>query len=883
MLPPRPPPASCGLNVHNALRSPLGLTFIAFSDPSPSSDPSRCTARRRAFSWGRYGRFTSTLNDQCEQIDSVIDRRQYSRRQKQITPQRSWGWRLTGSFGCQDPQERVPDANESPPGTYNAVRSKARHTESQEVSSIEKRNSLISQRIRLLSKQLDEDPYGVLFGKRNDWVEKSPIWSPHTLLKSIGWVSRSNGQFVHTQSGPDTNPRDRTDVEYEIDPITLRKVPKTHNASPPSSEIFHIPIKTYSSSTLPKSDCVPADSRETDGRQAVRSHDRVRRSATNDHEDPTGSASWLTRERFSEENSESVANASERQSSQIVKPTSVGHQHEKRIPSSIEPSSESRKEDLDLLRTSDVRAGAGIIKGSVGRTKSDESVPKRDDLEKAFNTHYEADGSGENIPNMPKHRERNNVQPNPKNGQNIQPKASRKSSPSEASASIEAENRVQSLENSYVADIVAQEATIPQVEVRSNPSGPSQGNQTSTKPLAGETISLGAEGDMSERVTMFAGRTSSDKQTIEKDAQELKDRALVREIRNIYEGEYGTIDVSHRQPVVNEDSSTNHTSLARELRECETKLHRIALRTESIEMELSRLEARTASNPVTPTEETVNISQQVGLDATGEAFEAAEENHPLGHQAEQSDPTTTKVKTVNLEKSQTSSRPVVYKVLAYDPTSQAISSAITTSSPNSEHLSREKSLGPSDVLPQLNNPALFLPHFASLNQAGYEIMSGGGDVLVFKKVRDIEPPTPASEPVELAADDPSNFDRPPPYSPVNPIDGTIATGNFASPTGFVNHDRIFPLPTPAEEESPGIVADSTPSAGDKVHREEAVFSGGSRWQEPQQRREKPKSRIPKTIKRVLWIGVWVAGCSYAVGVVSEFFRTGGSSGSIQGF
>ncbi|WYZ46017.1 hypothetical protein EsH8_IX_000242 [Colletotrichum jinshuiense] len=78
--------------------------------------------------------------------------------------------------------------------------------------------------------------------------------------------------------------------------------------------------------------------------------------------------------------------------------------------------------------------------------------------------------------------------------------------------------------------------------------------------------------------------------------------------------------------------------------------------------------------------------------------------------------------------------PTIYKILAYDPKSQAINTAETTSVvPDSA-----TPLTPAEVLLQLSNPTRFFPYFSSLQREGYEIVSGSGDVLVFRKVREAE-------------------------------------------------------------------------------------------------------------------------------------------------
>jgi hypothetical protein len=92
------------------------------------------------------------------------------------------------------------------------------------------------------------------------------------------------------------------------------------------------------------------------------------------------------------------------------------------------------------------------------------------------------------------------------------------------------------------------------------------------------------------------------------------------------------------------------------------------------------------------------------------------------------------------------------------------------------------------------------------------------------------------------------------------------TSNFSrlSPTGFVNHD----LPS-----DPPFVS------GIDVRREEPVFSGrGNGWQEQEDGTERSGRRAKKAGRGLLIGAAWVAACSYAVGVVAEFFKTGGSDG-----
>ncbi|PHH87372.1 hypothetical protein CDD83_8970 [Cordyceps sp. RAO-2017] len=121
-----------------------------------------------------------------------------------------------------------------------------------------------------------------------------------------------------------------------------------------------------------------------------------------------------------------------------------------------------------------------------------------------------------------------------------------------------------------------------------------------------------------------------------------------------------------------------------------------------------------------------------------------------------------------------------YKILAYDAASDSINVAETSSA---VHEAASTS-SPAAVLTQLSNPFKFLPHFASLQAQGYEIASGGGDVLIFRKVREGAKQTAAAAAAEALAARRAQ--------PVNPVDmmGKPVMGNFASPTGFVNYDAV---------------------------------------------------------------------------------------------
>ncbi|KAF9874761.1 hypothetical protein CkaCkLH20_07898 [Colletotrichum karsti] len=204
------------------------------------------------------------------------------------------------------------------------------------------------------------------------------------------------------------------------------------------------------------------------------------------------------------------------------------------------------------------------------------------------------------------------------------------------------------------------------------------------------------------------------------------------------------------------------------------------------------------------------------------------------------------------------SEPVLYKILAYDPTMQSITSAETTSVvPNSA----ATPLSPADVLPRLSNPTKFFPYFSPLQKEGYEIVSGSGDVLVFRKVRDAEVDQSAAPVAQTPIiEKPTTYQAP----KVNPIDmmgsdPVVPSAYSSSPTGFLNYDY------------PGAEAeDKPPPPSSPLRRRNTISCDNQDFS----RRKPKRSRT----RRVILGAAWLGGVSYAIGVVGEYFKTGGQDG-----
>ena len=179
-----------------------------------------------------------------------------------------------------------------------------------------------------------------------------------------------------------------------------------------------------------------------------------------------------------------------------------------------------------------------------------------------------------------------------------------------------------------------------------------------------------------------------------------------------------------------------------------------------------------------------------------------------------------------------SASPATYRVLAYDPFTMQVTTADTDSSLASSH----KILHPSDVLPRLSNPAQFLPYFEEMRKEGYEIVSGGGDILVFKRFFY----------VDKRPSDKSSLET-------KEHEDTTADGVLKE-----LQDQAA-LKSPQLTESSSAETSKTESETEIPLREQ-------------------RSAFNNAIRRMLFTGTAAAGTCYAFGVVVEYFRTGGSDG-----
>lgn len=291
---------------------------------------------------------------------------------------------------------------------------------------------------------------------------------------------------------------------------------------------------------------------------------------------------------------------------------------------------------------------------------------------------------------------------------------------------------------------------------------------------------LQGEGDMASNVHEFAGRDrwykrkaphAMDEKDAEMDAKLKKlarDRALIAEVRDIYESSYGTIDTKHRQShVLDSVRSTDPDSETVTTSSGKVGLHAQLPSTSATESSQGLDESQSS--------EAMTIIQKL-FGQLREAQSIIQDFRcQTKHNLSPGDPQITALKTPDtFEKSliqivrtseqlarirssgkidrgfvgalthrfsipllsktnklevQNATKPT-YCILAYDLATQNVKSAeVTTLEP----FSKEESLLPLDALSRLNNPGKFLPHVISLGHQGYKPVSATNNIAVFKK------------------------------------------------------------------------------------------------------------------------------------------------------
>ena len=296
--------------------------------------------------------------------------------------------------------------------------------------------------------------------------------------------------------------------------------------------------------------------------------------------------------------------------------------------------------------------------------------------------------------------------------------------------------------------------------------------------IASQSQALLAEQEESlARTRALREGTAKLKETAMRDKE--SELSLARALKSIYEDEYGSIDQEHRQVAT---ASSPKLEVARKLA------------------------------PASSGSETRQSS-----DSTGSLPSSSFSSSP---------------RSEGLTKSVLSaaSSPTVYKVLAYDSSTLQITIAETTSSSSAASTAtvspsrnttpegeKHIPMHPTEILSRLNNVAKFLPYFADMERNGYEMVSGSGDVLVFKKVRtarDLQIPKSEIIPQITAASPMSSSSPSFPASPSTSFQDRPAVSS------------VNPTTSSPASASPSL-QQSDASFNPRVQRQEPVFSGSS--------------------------------------------------------
>ena len=422
----------------------------------PQPSPSCLLSTVRTFWWGRNGYTNKRYAGQAKSVRWLeahqrIAKYRSGKGLQGLQQALSWaeglplnqyrpsqGWRLSSSWGKSN--GKWPESNQLPKDRDQEEADRERNWRNE----YEQRKEEIASRYEALKKKIEEDPYGMLFGNRH----MRSLWDPYMLYDSLisrksqneghGTRSSKEQSNIHKSNSFASNTRDSTtklkhnDVkipnqggsdrapttgaetlletfseDYDIDPITLRKVPRNEPVLTPNKS-FDIPVKKYveAESKLSKPAELTNDAKIT--AEDVRpintlTADKDTNSSTLNSTKST--KPWLDREGFgspSKLSPKHKVEASEPfegyiRNGTVLKPQAIESSLDRlaRASKDAKPSFvpkktsvkyepiENRTEDIDLLRASDIRAVSGRIK-KPAKESEEVKQQRRRQLEESF-------------------------------------------------------------------------------------------------------------------------------------------------------------------------------------------------------------------------------------------------------------------------------------------------------------------------------------------------------------------------------------------------------------------------------------------------------------------------------------------------------------------
>ena len=814
-------------------------------------------------------------------------------------------------------------------------------------------------------KQIEDDPYQALFGASNRWLK----WTDDATYTSYGGTPKPSNRpkAPSTEANESGTPASRSSIkttisssntksepsnhinsteaisDYEIDPITLRKVPKSTvdnrqppaARSPPTPEDIVIPVKKFE----------PSATRHDPNRTMWSSSTRAAEPASQI------STAWLSQEGFGQ----SLVDPSPAFDERHVVPSRTVDDHKlessldrhiKGSPSKTEATadrdvssriallkSKSRSESRVMANktSNNFRAQASGVSAAekVARTKA---LEKRfDEMPTELDRKFEGEVAGTDVKQVSEERPIEQISSKQLKIENVPRQevglkkmlkwdsvpCAQSSAVSNLNSSqvskmraklVPLKSKIHVLQEDYASlrqRLLQEKRRIEEVDKRKsvrkarqlldieiqNQKDAMQAIETRRlaesdvpPPMPNESQSdLRGEGDVATNVHEFAGRARWYKRKAPHAQCEMdtrlqrlaKEKMLVREIRGIYEETYGTIDTTHRQmlqPMASKTVETQSSNVARSPKLAITERQHKASEEVTQPSILDTLQVHVNSRVLDShvgrelkgyansldaclvelqrKEVTPEVTRSIQDSVTGLIHKGRLLQHLLHSSS-----------CIPLSPSDRQSRPQspMYRILAYDSSAQKVTSArVESQAPLTVDGSMDETpLSTLEALNRLHNPGKFLLHVTNFQSKGYDIVSVSSDLMVLKKMRD--PVLPSEE----------HSGRP------NPIDGTtspeVSTGNFASPTGYVNYGPVIP-PEEQEQRQP-----QTHRTSGKVRRQEDVFSGTSPPQWPENRRSSKKEKrqarrwqsFRHTIKGMLIGGSVTAAACYAVGMVLE--------------
>lgn len=507
-------------------------------------------------------------------------------------------------------------------------------------------------------------------------------------------------------------------------------------------------------------------------------------------------------------------------------------------------------EDLDLLRASDIRASTRYSR----RTKQDyekTKQEKRQELERGFDSQQKDDHDLSPIflSTVP--------EPSKKLSEDISDLRNSVRIRQWLAPKFKPVNRVQDSVDkpSRSSDDKKHEVAVEDITAKSTT------QKAIIKPLEIFTPSkevLDAESEDRARTSALRNATLQRKK-LEAEIRE-QQRNLAEEIKRIYEEVYGPITVDQSQV----KGFARIDQLAKEINQAKERAEQYRVKNFIIECQLALRNTRELCD---------SVKQK--LKAMGYSIQFSKSTLTTPKKLIATIPHTThppSKETVTAEKPARetghppssyfsaipSKIPWLYKILAYD------SSTLQMTIGETKSASQLQPLHPTEVLSRLNNVAKFLPYFADMEKQGYEIVSGSGDVLVFKKVRSAAESTDSGTSTTIS----STATTMPPVSQQTSDPMPSSQNIPATPTDHVS------IKSKMSYSDPGTT---------KVHRQEPLFSGsGQTWHyqdssssnssssEQQRSASAPPTTTRGWFRRVLLAGTFTAALAYAIGAVAEW-------------